>query len=56
MARKRQRGYYQYHAVPGNSATLGRFRYRLFWLWWEVVGRRSERRMRWDRYCSVFDR
>jgi len=27
-----QRGYYQYHAVPGNSATLGRFRHRLFWL------------------------
>ena len=51
-----QRGYYQYHAVPGNSATLGRFRHRLFWLWWKVVGRRSERRMRWDRYCSVFDR
>ena len=51
-----QRGYYQYHAVPGNSATLGRFRHRLFWLWWQVVGRRSERRMRWDRYRSVFDR
>ena len=51
-----QRGYYQYHAVPGNSATLGRFRHRLFWLWWKVVGRRSERRMRWDRYRSVFDR
>jgi RNA-directed DNA polymerase len=50
------RGYYQYHAVPGNSATLGRFRHRLFWLWWKVVGRRSERRMRWERYCSVFDR
>ena len=51
-----QRGYYQYHAVPGNSATLGRFRHRLFWLWWKVVGRRSDRRMCWDRYCSIFDR
>ena len=51
-----QRGYYQYHAVPGNSATLGRFRHRLFWLWWKVVGRRSERRMRWDRFCAIFDR
>jgi len=50
------RGYYQYHAVPGNSATLGRFRNRLFWLWWKVVGRRSERRMRWDCYRSLFDR
>jgi group II intron reverse transcriptase/maturase len=52
---KVQRGYYQYHAVPDNSAALGRFRHRLFWLWWRVVGRRSERRMRWDRYCSIFD-
>jgi len=33
-----------------------RFRHRLFWLWWKVVGRRSDRRMRWDRYCSIFDR
>ena len=51
-----QLGYYQYHAVPGNSATLGRFRHRLFWLWWKIVGRRSERRMRWDRFRSMFDR
>jgi len=51
-----QRGYYQYHAVPGNSATLGRFRHRLFWLWWKIVGRRSDRRMAWERYCSMFDR
>jgi RNA-directed DNA polymerase len=51
-----QRGYYQYHAVPGNSATLGRFRHRLFWVWWKVVGRRSERRRCWDRYRSMFDR
>ena len=51
-----QRGYYQYHTVPDNSATLGRFRHRLFWLWWKLVGRRSDRRMRWDRYRSVFDR
>lgn len=48
------RGYYNYHAVPGNSASLGRFRDRLFWLRWKIVGRRSERRMRWDRYRSLF--
>lgn len=51
-----QRGYYQYHAVPGNSARLGRFRHRLFWVWWKIIGRRSDRRMRWDCYCSMFDR
>ena len=55
-AQPSRRVYYQYHAVPGNIATLGRFRDRLFWLWWKIVGRRSERRMRWDRYCSIFRR
>lgn len=50
------RGYYNYHAVPGNSASLGRFRDRLFWLWWKIIGRRSDRRMRWDCYRSLFRR
>lgn len=50
------RGYYQYHAVPGNSATLGRFRNRLFWLWWHLLVRRSHRKLAWDRYRSVFNR
>lgn len=54
--RRVQRGYYQYHAVPGNSATLGRFRHRLFWVWLKIIGHRGGRRMRWDRYCSMFDR
>jgi len=49
-------GYYQYHAVPGNSATLGRFRYRLVRLWRQVLRRRSQRRLRPHRYYSIIAR
>jgi len=31
------RGYYQYHAVPGNLAGLGLFRHRLLRLWRHVI-------------------
>ena len=49
-------GYYLYHAVPGNSATLGRFRHRLQFVWWQVLRRRSQRRMKWERHCAILDR
>ena len=50
-------GYYRYHAVPGNSQTLGRFRDRLCRLWWQALRRRSQkRRPGWDRLRPVFNR
>jgi group II intron reverse transcriptase/maturase len=49
-------GYYRYHAVPGNSATLGRFRHCLQLVWWQVLRRRSQRRMKWERHCAILDR
>lgn len=36
-------GYYQYFAVPGNLASLGTFRERIFRYWWRVLNRRSQR-------------
>jgi hypothetical protein len=42
-------GYFNYHAVPGNLASLRRFRMevRKRWLW--VIRRRSQRsRMTWE--------
>jgi RNA-directed DNA polymerase len=36
-------GYNRYHAVPGNTVTLGRFRDRLCNLWRSTLGRRSQR-------------
>ena len=36
-------GYYQYHAVPGNLPRLTLFRWRLRWVWWRALSRRSQR-------------
>jgi group II intron reverse transcriptase/maturase len=36
-------GYYQYHAVPGNLPRLQLFRWRLRWVWWHALSRRSQR-------------
>jgi RNA-directed DNA polymerase len=36
-------GYYQYHAVHGNLHRLHTFRWRLRWIWWRVLSRRSQR-------------
>jgi group II intron reverse transcriptase/maturase len=50
-------GYYRYHAVPGNSEALGRFRDRLCRLWWQALRRRSQkRRPGWDRLRPIFNR
>jgi len=50
------RGYYQYHAVPGNTTSLGVFRERLIRLWRHVIRRRSQkRRPNWDRLGRQFD-
>jgi group II intron reverse transcriptase/maturase len=51
------RGYYQYHAIPGNTICLGIFRERLIRLWRQVIRRRSQkRRPNWDRLGRYFDR
>ena len=35
-------GFYQYHAVPGNWASIKRFRYRIGVYWSRALGRRSQ--------------
>ena len=42
-------GYYNYHAVPGNIASLRNFRFEVSTLWWRVIRRRSQRsRIQWE--------
>jgi len=41
--RKVTSGYYQYHAVSGNLHRLQIFRWRLRWVWWRALSRRSQR-------------
>jgi group II intron reverse transcriptase/maturase len=51
------RGYYQYHAVPGNTPSLGTFRMRLMRLWRHVIRRRGQQhRPSWKRLGKLFDR
>jgi hypothetical protein len=44
------RGFFQYHAVPGNQKRLGAFRTAVLRLWLRQIRRRSQRsRWTWDR-------
>jgi len=50
-------GFYQYHAVPGNWASLKRFRERIGRYWGHVLKRRSQRgRLKADRLARLFNR
>src|SRR5580692_3437132 len=50
-------GYYQYHAVPGNTTQLRIFKLRVCRLWQSVLVRRSQRaEMRWERFTPVLNR
>ena len=50
-------GYYQYHAVPGNTGQLRVFMYRVRWLWRSVLIRRSQRAgVRWARLHPLLNR
>jgi group II intron reverse transcriptase/maturase len=50
-------GYYQNHAVPGNTGQLRVFMCRVRWLWRGVLIRRSRRaKVKWDRLNSLSDR
>jgi len=49
------RGYYQYHAVPGNLAVLSRFRHQVARLWFRALSQRSQRRPNWKKLGPIFD-
>ncbi len=50
-------GYYQYHAVPGNSRILWAFRYHVGRLWFRALKRRSQRsKLTWERMERIIDR
>ena len=48
------RGYFAYHAVPGNWKALGTFRTQCTRLWYRALRRRSQKsRLRWDRMTKI---
>jgi RNA-directed DNA polymerase len=47
------RGYFQYHAIPGNEVRLQAFRHDVLRLWMRQLRRRSQRSSwTWDRFCE----
>jgi RNA-directed DNA polymerase len=49
------RGYYQYHAVPGNLATLSGFRHQVARIWYRILCQRSQRRPTWQKLGPIID-
>jgi hypothetical protein len=50
------RGYFAYHAVPGNWNSLGCFRTQCLRLWFRTLRRRSQRhRLNWNRMTEIAD-
>ena len=47
------RGYFQYHAIPGNEERLKAFRHDVLRLWMRQLRRRSQRsRWTWERFLE----
>jgi hypothetical protein len=50
------RGYFQYHAIPGNSGRLRAFRSDVLWSWLQALRRRGQQhRMNWERFIARLD-
>jgi len=50
-------GYYNYHAIPGNTPILGMFRYRVARLWLRALRRRGQRhRHDWERMARLAEK
>ena len=50
-------GNLNYHAIPGNMASLEAFRTQTLWHWLHALRRRSQRsRMPWKRYARIVER
>jgi len=48
------RGYFQYHAIPGNWGILGAFRTQVTRMWYKTLRRRSQKsRLTWDRMTKI---
>jgi hypothetical protein len=50
-------GYFNYHAVPGNTDSLQSFRAQVIWHWFRALQRRSQKsRMTWERFGPLVAR
>ena len=50
-------GHIRYYGVPMNGPALSLFRFRVGWLWYRALARRSQNgRLNWDRMLRLLDR
>jgi hypothetical protein len=49
------RGYFNYHAIPGNFPRLRSFRHDVMRHWWQALRRRSQRPLRWEVFARLAD-
>jgi hypothetical protein len=50
------RGYFQYHAIPGNHGALEAFRKQVSRLWYRTLKRRSQRsNLTWERMTPIIE-
>ena len=50
------KGYFQYHAIPGNFERMRAFRSEVLRSWMQMLRRRSQRhRMSWERFNARLD-
>jgi group II intron reverse transcriptase/maturase len=48
------RGYYQYHAIPGNIKAISTFRHLVICIWYKTLKRRSQKsRLNWERMKKI---
>jgi hypothetical protein len=47
------RGYFNYHAIPGNFPRLRSFHHDVVRHWWQVLRRRSQRPLRWETFGGL---
>jgi len=50
------RGHYAYYGLPSNWHRLDTFYDEVRSLWYRVLNRRSQRRVSWKQYQSLFER
>lgn len=51
------RGYFQYHAIPGNTARMNTFRYLVSRAWLRALKRRSQRcKLTWDKFGKIVEK
>jgi RNA-directed DNA polymerase len=53
---RKLKGHYSYFGITGNQKAIGNFRHEVLRIWHKWLGRRSQRRLRWDAFSALLKR